>query len=111
MGQLICTYGSVLDTRAVFVKVCEMPEIREIASLAYLNIVGDKRMNRLRSMEAVIHNLKSYLTKVLQTKGSRSTLDQRAYRTVLAACSGTNLLNDKYMILASRALVSTIITP
>jgi len=84
------TYGSLLDTSAVFTRVLESPEIRELVTIGGH---PDNRHKYWDTLKAITANIKEYLTVVLGTKGSRSTVNQRAYRTVLAACSGTNLKN------------------
>ena len=86
--QGIFTYGNLLDTSAVIVRVLSAPEFREML------VIGQQRDHRAKywqTLQAIIDNIKKYLTVILQTKGSRTTIDARAYRTVLAACSGKNL--------------------
>ena len=98
----VFTYGNLLDTSAVFVRMLQSPEIRE------LTLLGGHRDNREKywqTLEAIVANITSYLTVVLQTKGPRTTINQRAYRTVLAACSGENLVKQKSMSTAGTVLV------
>ena len=47
--------------------------------------------------DRIISNIKDYLTNVLATKGTRKTLAQQAYRTVVAACSGANLVEARLL--------------
>ena len=103
-ARAVCTHGSVLDARAVLIKFFETPEIRELIYLSSLNLVGDKRMKHWRILQSIVENINMYLTNILKTKGSRTTVAQRAYRTVLAACSGPNL---KYIDNACKVLVSS----
>ena len=84
----IFTYDIPLDAAAGFFRVIQAPEIRELALIAG---VPNHKQKRWQVMQFLILNLKRYLTVTLQTKGSRTTVDQRAYQTVLAACSGPNL--------------------
>ena len=97
------TYGSLLDTSAVLVRVLQAPELREIVEIA-----GKKQDNTPKyweTVQAIVQNIEHYLTVILQTKGTRATVDERAYRTVLAACSGENLKTNRRVHQAGMILV------
>lgn len=98
----IFTYDNMLDTSAVFVRLLQSPEIRELA------LVGGHRDNRKKyweTLESIAENIKGYLTVILQTKGPRTTINQQAFRTILAACSGPNLAQQRNMREAGDVLV------
>ena len=80
----------------------EVPEIRHLTEIGSDH---SKSMQVRTTVDAMIANVSDYLTKILATKGSRSTIDQRTYRTVVAACSGSNLREKKLMGYACRILV------
>ena len=100
----VFTYGSVLDSREIFLRILNAPAIRELAHDAGRN--NGKGPKHWRSVEQVIDNVRNYLTKILYTKGSRTTVDQRAYRTVMAALSGENIVKSKSLMLVASLLVS-----
>lgn len=101
--KAVFTYGNVLDAGAVFLKILRHPEMRE------LSLIGDKGSQSQQSLfHLIIDNLNKYLTTIMEAKGSRRTVDQRAYRTVMAACSGTNLKRDRHIAHASNLLVIII---
>ena len=85
----IFTYGSLLDTSAVLVRVLQAPELREMA------IVGRNPEERTQkywtTLQAIVENVAEYLTVLQRTKGARTTANEQSYRTVLAACSSGNL--------------------
>ena len=88
----------------MFLRILRAPEIREL-----VNFGGhrDSRKKYWETLNAIAENIKKYLTVVLQSKGPRTTVNQRAYRTVLAACTGSNLRRQKNLRLASDVLVRT----
>ena len=102
------TYGNLLDTTNIFQRFLGSPEVREIGSIGLLR---DNRERRWKTVEAIVENIQRYLTVILECKGSthtggsRSTIDERAYRTVLAACSGENLVKQRLRFEASQCLV------
>lgn len=101
----IFTYGNLLDTSAIFLRVLQAPEVRE------LTIIGGQRDHRTKyweTVESIVGNIKSFLSVVLHTEGTRTTVNQRAYRTVLAACSGQNLKEQRHVREASEALVGAL---
>ena len=104
MIKKIFTYANLLDTSAVFLRILRAPDIREL-----VNFGGhrDSRKKYWETLNAIAENIKKYLTVVLQSKGPRTTVNQRAYRTVLAACTGSNLRRQKNLRLASDVLVRT----
>ena len=99
----IFTYGNLLDISAVLGRVLQAPEIREMAMLG--RSTSTHAAKYWETVEAIVQNVQNYLTVLLKTKGSRTTVDARAYRTVLAACSGPNLTQHKRVHAASTILV------
>ena len=99
----IFTYGSLLDASALFGRVLNAPEIRELASIGRSS--GDRSPKYWQTVQAIIENVENYLTVLLQTKGPRTTVNARAFRTVLAACSGQNLQEQRRVHEASMILV------
>ena len=103
----IFTYGNLCDTHEIFVRILSCPEIRELTRMA--GLPGVKGPKHWSSIEAVISNVKNYLNQILESKGSRNALDQQAYRTVLAACTGTNLVDSKTLCYVAGLLVSVVL--
>ena len=97
----IFTYGSLLDASALLSRVLNAPEIRELASIGR----SDRSPKYWQTVQAIIENVENYLTVLLQTKGPRTTVNARAFRTVLAACSGQNLQEQRRVHEASMILV------
>ena len=86
-------------------KILNSPEIRE------LTLVGGHAEHRAKywqTIEAITTNINQYLNRVLATKGSRSTGKQQAYRTVLAACAGQNIVDNRNICRAAGILVSAL---
>ena len=103
MARYIFTYGNILDTSAIFLRLLQTPEIRE------LTFVGSRTEHSYKywqAVETIIDNISNYLNEILATKGTRTTVAQRAYRTVLAACSSTKLADQKNISQAASVLVS-----
>ena len=65
----------------------------------------DHRTKYWAAVKSIIDNIVNYMTIILQTKGPRTTLAERAYRTVLSACTGKNLQEDRHQEEAGRILV------
>ena len=84
-------------------RVLQKPEVRHLTTIG---CAEPHTHSYHRAVTAIIQNLKKYLTVVMTTKGTRKTVEQRCYRTVLAACSGSNLVQQKLMGTASQVLVS-----
>ena len=106
MARYIFTYGNILDTSAIFLRLLQTPEIRE------LTFVGSRTEHSYKywqAVETIIDNISNYLNEILATKGTRTTVAQRAYRTVLAACSSSKLVGQKNIVQAASVLVSTYI--
>ena len=101
MTQYIFTYGNILDTTAIFVSFLQAPEIRELALIGGRTQHSQKHWD---TIETIIANIKDYLNNILGTKGSRTTVAQRAYRTVLAACSSSKLAEEKNVRRAAAVL-------
>ena len=97
----VYTYGSVLDTVAVFAKFLQTPEIRE---LTLIGCHGGLSENYRQTVDAIISNIGEYLSVLMKTKGPRTTEGERAYRTVLAACSGENLRAERRLASAGTIL-------
>lgn len=76
----------MLDAGAILARVLNYPEIRELAQIGRVTAE-----HNFKAMGAIITNLKAYLTKISRVKGSRRTVHERAFRTVVAACSGDNI--------------------
>lgn len=102
----IFTYDNMIDTSAILLRVMQTPEIRELTLVAG---GPDRRQQGWQAAQAVIDNIKRYLTVSLHTKGSRTTENQRAYRTVVAACSGHNLVSQRKLSETGRLLVRYVI--
>lgn len=84
-------------------KLLKSPEIRE------LTLIGGHAEHRVKyweTIEAITTNINEYLNRVLATKGSRSTGNEQAYRTVLAACAGQNIVANRNICRAAGILVS-----
>ena len=104
--ESVFTYGNVLDAGAMFLKILRHPEIRELSVIADND---SERGGRQPVLELIIDNLNHYLTTIMEAKGSRTTVNQRAYRTVMAACSGANLEQNRHVAHASSLLVLYLI--
>ena len=101
--KCIFTYGNILDTSAIFLRLLQTPEIRE------LTLIGghtDNKAKYWQTIESIINNISKYLHEILSTKGSRTTRAQQTYRTLMAACSGPNLAENKNINRAASVLVS-----
>ena len=97
-------HGNVLDTIELLLKLLKKPELRHL--LKYENVSGhDKR--HAKAVAGVIANLKTYLGDLMATKGSRNKLAAQTFRTVVAACCGENLRQDRTLKKAGSILVST----
>ena len=94
--------GNILDVAEVFSRFLQKPEIRHLALTGCPSNQNEKYQ---RSITGIVENINKYLTTILATKGSRQTLDQQAYRTVLAACAGPNLKQQHLMKETGRVLV------
>ena len=101
----IFTYGNLLDTSAIFIRVLQAPEIRELTTIGRQR---DHRTKYWQTIESIVDNIKSFLTVVLHSKGCRTTENQRTYRTVLMACSGQNLKEQRNVREAGDALVGSL---
>ena len=104
LQQLFC-YGNTLDVLEVFHRMMTKPATR------YLQEIGSDctQSTQVReTIDAIMKNVTNYLTTILQTKGTRQTIEQQAYRTVVAACAGPNLRENRLMDSASRVLVSKL---
>ena len=97
----VFTYGSVLDAGGILSRVLQTPEIRELALVR-----RDKSEKEWKIMNAVMENLRDYLSRISKTKSTRKTLSERAFRTVVAACSGQNLRDNRLIQTLCRELVS-----
>ena len=96
----VFTYGSVLDATSILLRFLQSPEIRELTQL------GSHKGKHAYwdSMQAIVDNVSNYLNGILETKGPRTTANQRAYRTVLAACAGPNLVESRIQTKAASVL-------
>lgn len=96
------TYGNTLDVCELFTRFMDIPEVRHLTQMGS----DDFHSVQLRAtVDIMMRNMSDDLTKILATKGTRTTIDQQAYRTVVAACSGPKLRDNKLMGNACRILV------
>ena len=96
-------YGNTLDVHEIFKRFMTLPGIR------YLQEIGLDSTQSLQvraTVDAIVENVSNYLTEIMQTKGTRQTVEQQAYRTVMAACMGPNMREAKLMTQAALTLVS-----
>ena len=63
----------------------------------------------LATVDAIIVNIKNYLSEMMKSKGPRAKLAQQTHRTVIAACCGVNLKENKICTNAAKVLVSSIV--
>ena len=63
----------------------------------------------LTTVDAIIVNIKNYLSEMMKSKGPRAKLAQQTHRTVIAACCGVNLKENKICTNAAKVLVSSIV--
>lgn len=97
---LFCS-GNILDSVEVFARFLKKPEVRHLT----LKGCPDHQTEKCqRTITAIVENIKDYLNSFLSATGSRKTLEQQAFRTVVTACSGSNLRQKKLMTQTSRAL-------
>ena len=99
----VFTYGNVLDASAIFLRILQTPEIRELTRMGGRRIKNPKYWDNLQAM---VDNIRDYLHEILETKGSRSTANQRSYRTVVAACTGANIVQSRTQAQAAAVLAS-----
>ena len=97
-------YGNLLDTAEVFRRVWQKPECRYLAEMCEN---GNKKVNKKQLVvaDSIIENIHSYLSEMMATKGTRKTLNQQAFRTVVAACCGKNLRQNRVIEASSNSLV------
>ena len=103
ISQDIFLRGNMLDTVELFLKILKRREIRYL--LKYENLDGLNK-KRTKAIDSVFSNLKTYLTELMVTKGPRNKLATSAFRTVVAACSGPNLRENRVLTQAGNILVS-----
>lgn len=99
--RTIFTYGSLLDASALFQRILQRPEVRELGTIGGH---GNQRQKYWDTLRSIVNNIQEYLTVVLRTKGSRTKMNEQTYRTILAACSGINLKRESKVYLASELL-------
>ena len=109
----IFTYGTMSESSSIFLRILASPEIREL-SLFGRHDMRDRHAQYhpaayWQAMQAVVASLKHYLSTILKTKGSRHTVAQRAYRTVVAACSSVNLNEMRLVQTCAKLLVSRLL--
>ena len=92
IGKHLFVYGNLADASHVLTNVMQRPEVRYLANFAD----SSKQTVKYRQAgDAILANIKNYLNELMTTKGPRTTIAQRAYRTVVAACSGANLVANQ----------------
>ena len=94
-------YGNLIDVSCVFQQVMARPEMRHLANFAD---ASHQTAKYRQAADAIVANIKNYLQQLLKVKGSRTTISQRAYRTVVAACSGANLVTNTLLRKTSEVL-------
>ena len=102
----IFTYGTMADSSTLLLQIEKTPEIREL----HLHSLNDGQpayqpASYWKSIQAVVENLQHYLSTILKTKGARHTVAERAFRTVVAACCGSNLSEKRIGRATARLLV------
>jgi len=91
-------YGNLMDATNVFDNVIKRPAARYLAECLLTST------SSASVTDAIVTNIKNFLGKTMKTKGTRKTLEQQTYRTVMAACSGDNIVASKLLHKASKAL-------
>ena len=81
-------YDNLADAGHVLNHVLKRPETRHLLNWSWTS----KATTVSGVTDGIVDNIKIFLGKVMVTKGTRKTLEQQTYRTVLAACSGENLV-------------------
>ena len=99
------TYGNVVDTGTLFSKLLAKPETRY---LLQTRNPSHRTSKYLTTVDAIINNIKSYLSEMMKSKGPRAKLAQQTYRTVVAACCGVNLKECGVITNTGQVLVSSI---
>lgn len=94
----VFVYGNLMDTSHILGKLLQRPEARYLTSFTMTATIENS------VSEAIVSNIKNYLGTMMKTKGTRKTLEQQTYRTVLAACSGENFAAGKLLSKAAAAL-------
>lgn len=104
IARNIFVYGNLLDSADLLLRFLKKPEIKYLIQFEESLYMPDNKVRKV--FKAVIENIKNYLSEVMETKGPRTKLATQAFRTVVAACSGPNLVQDRTLTAASAALVS-----
>jgi hypothetical protein len=102
----IFVYGNMFDTVVLLLKVFNTPEVRYLLKKESSLTFRDSRDTK--AINAVFANVKTYLNELMAVKGSRNKLAAQTFRTVVAACSGSNLCEQRTLTHAGRLLVSAI---
>ena len=94
----IFTYGNLMDASHLLSNVLKRPETRQLTQhiMQTSTTVG--------ITDVIVSNIKSFLGTTMKARGTRKTLEQQTYRTVVAACAGDNLVSQKLLRKASEAL-------
>lgn len=103
VAKNIFTYGNLVDSAGLLLQVLKKPEIRYLLHFKEDASIQSEKDRKVYN--AVIHNIRKYLSVVMKTKGPRKKLAEQAFRTVVAACSGPNLVKDKTVGATSSVLV------
>lgn len=104
--KAVFVYGNLVDAGTILLKLIKKPEIRYLMKFRGQQSKSEKYYD---VADKIIVNIKGYLSEMMATKGPRKKLASQAYRTVVAACSGPNLIRQKRLTLTSRVLVSCFV--
>ena len=96
-------YGNVVTTTILLQKLFNKPEIKYLLKYDDANFFDPKDK---KTAEGVIANLKTYLSELMAVKGSRTKLAAQTFRTVVSACCGKNLMDERTLTRAAKMLVS-----
>lgn len=95
-------YGNTVDVCDLFKRFMSIPEVRHLIHMGTDNF---KSARLQTTIDLLMKNMSAYLKEVLKTKGARNTIDQQAYRTVMASISGSNLRTNRLIEEVSSLLV------
>ena len=96
-------YGNVFATTTLLQKLLKKPEIKYLLKFDNPNYFDPKDK---KTVLGVIANLKAYLHELMAVTGSRTKLAAQTFRTVVSACCGQNLIDERTLTRAAKMLVS-----
>ena len=94
----IFTYDNLMDASHLLSNVLKRPETRQLTQYII------QTSTTVGITDTIVSNIKSFLGTTMKARGTRKTLEQQTYRTVVAACAGDNLVSQKLLRKASEAL-------